>query len=152
MREGLTFCGAPTGIRLMRISTGCLLSQYSATFYDIKGRTIRYLGRGARVFVDWKLFFHLRKKTIFFLAMNVRQTFSYVSLKNWNILLLSYVFLLCTLPFADVSGQHIFLLISTTNFFSAHIFNNLFSNFCGDKLLFHIFPSLLTLTTLKYFL
>ena len=97
----------------------------------IKGRTIRYLGGGLEFLLLANVFFYLREKTIFFLAINVRQFFFYVSSKNF--------FVVC-FPFHVGYHLEFFHQFRQQFFFSAHTFNKLlFSEFCGDKLFFSIF-------------
>ena len=45
---------------------------------NIKGRTIRYLGGGPRVFVACKLFFYLSGKTIFFFWRSTSDNFFFM--------------------------------------------------------------------------
>ena len=96
-------------------------------------------GGGARVFVACKLFFYLRWKTSFFLAINVRQFIFLCFVEEFFCHMLS---LLCS--YHLVFFLHIFFNIFFINFdnklfLSAHIFNKLFfSDFCGDKLFFSI--------------
>ena len=77
-------------------------------------------GGGSGVFVGCKLYFTSARKQSFF--CDERPTIVFLIF----VAELKYIFLLCTLPFGGFSGQHIFSSISTTNFFSDHIFNNFF--------------------------
>ena len=89
-----------------------------------KGRTIRYMGGGWLGFLLLaNFFFYLREKTIFFLAINVRQFYFYDSSKNFFVVCFSYyvryhlVFFLVNIFYSNFDNKL---------FFSAHIFNKLF--------------------------
>ena len=95
-------------------------------------------GGEAGVFTAYKLFFHLRKKTILFLAINVRRFLFYVSSKKFFVVdyafPIMYVIICCFFWSTYLSS------ISTTNFFFCpHFQQTFFSDFCGDKLFFSIF-------------
>ena len=80
-------------------------------------------GGGARVFVACKLFFYLREKTIFFLAINLRQFF--FMLRRRNLLLYAspnyvryhLVFFLVNIFFINFYKKLFFLPTFSTNFF-----------------------------------
>ena len=93
-------------------------------------------GGGLEFLLLATFFFYLREKTIFFLAINVRQFFL-CFVEEFFCRMLS---LLCRLPFGVFSGQHNFHKFRQQTFFSAHIFNKLsFFDFRGDKLFFSFF-------------
>ena len=88
-----------------------------------RGRSIRYMGGGPRVFAACKLFFCLREKTIFFFGNQRPTIFFLSSVEKKFCRMLSF---LCRLPFGVSSGQHIFHKFRQQTFFPAHIFTNLF--------------------------
>ena len=90
-------------------------------------RTHHYIsGGGSRVFIACKFLFSSATKQ-YFLAMNVRQ-FCFCFVKDMKFLFFCRMpSLLCTLLFGDFSGQHIIHKFRQQIFFSANIFNKLFS-------------------------
>ena len=118
-------------LKSMYFSQAVISSLYS------KGRTIRHLGGGGRVFVACKLFFTSERKQSFFLALNVRQFFFYVSSKNFSVVCFPYyvryhlVFFLVDIFLINFDNKLFFLPIISTNFF--------FFYFCGDILFFLFF-------------
>ena len=77
---------------------------------------------GARVFVACKLFFYLRWKTSFFLAINVQQFFFMLCRRNF----LSYAFPIMYVTIWYFFRSTHFSSISTTNFFFSSYFQQTF--------------------------
>ena len=70
-------------------------------------------------------FFHLRKKTIYFFAMNVRHFFFFF-VEELKYIFLPYAFSIMYVTICGFSGQHNFHQFRQQTFFSDHIFNKLF--------------------------
>ena len=98
-------------------------------------------GGGARVFVACKLFFYLRWKTSFFLAINVRQFFFYVPSKKFFVICFPYYVDYVTIWCFFWSTY--FSSISTTNFFFLPTFptNFFFLIFVAKNYFFQFYSS-----------
>ena len=142
----LSQCGADR-----RRTTGCLqrrgwnllsrrlalftLGQRLARSKHGKGRTIRYPGGGARVFVACKLFFYLSEK-------NNRPTiFFYVLWKKWNIFFLSYAFTMYVNIWWFFRSTYFSSISTTIFFFCPHFQQTFFVSFVATNNLFQFFSS-----------
>ena len=83
-------------------------------FYRFGILLYAYICTQARVFVACKLFFYLREKTIFYLAINVRQFFFYVLSRKFFVVCFPYY---VGYHFGVFFWSTYFSSISTTNFF-----------------------------------
>ena len=105
---------------------------------DIWGR-----GGGLEFLLLANFFFTSGEKTLFFLAINLRQFFLCFVKEIKYLFFCRMLSLLCTLTLGGFSGQHIFHKFRQQTLFSAHIFNKLFFfTFVATIYLFQFFNKL----------